>query len=643
MTLASNTRARGEHHRGNLDQTFQVASIPSKDAFILPAVQELQRFGWDGAAESHSFGVKRKRTSSWLQREISVDYLTEATALILDRVVAAEDLQGVSSVIPRPRQLFTTTVNGTIGKPDDKPLSSTGSNFPREYVGKRVHDLNPGQRAILTFGVAALLATVVSAISEAAGSRRIPLIRARCMDDADQSLLSVSSRCTELALWLACAFSGEWLMPTAPAVERPDMFIAACIAFFIMGFIKVRRLEPSESVPCNRPQTNEWRGFMQVAFLLYHFCNYFKAYIPIRAFVAAYVWQTGWGNTLYFCSGRKNPYTIKRFLSMIWRIDFFVVLLSMVTATSWIYYYVVALHTLHFCMVFCFGLCGGFTSKTLCAVRVSSERGDSSNRDLTLAQRWPVYVKLVIFVAIIAVVWQNDVYGNTINKALDSIFGNDFAKEFAYRTNLDRFSSWSGVVIGYLWPNLLFIFGFGRSNAAVANWRDYSVSRILVCVTSAGLFGYSVYTYVHFLDKPKTRDMIAGYNEWHPFMGVLWIALFLLVRNCCAAFRGRILYAFEFLGKYSLELYLLQFHLLLSKSATRLLVLIEGYPYTNLAILFVFYVFAAMRTHELTLYLRSVFFFHSSHSLSTLPPSASALWRSVQIMLPMAVHRGPKY
>ena len=186
-------------------------------------------------------------------------------------------------------------------------------------------------------------------------------------------------------------------MPTAPAVERPDMFIAACIAFFIMGFIKVRRLEPSESVPCNRPQTNEWRGFMQVAFLLYHFCNYFKAYIPIRAFVAAYVWQTGWGNTLYFCSGRKNPYTIKRFLSMIWRIDFFVVLLSMVTATSWIYYYVVALHTLHFCMVFCFGLCGGFTSKTLCAVRVSSERGDSSNRDLTLAQRWPVYVKLVIF------------------------------------------------------------------------------------------------------------------------------------------------------------------------------------------------------------------------------------------------------
>ena len=117
-----------------------------------------------------------------------------------------------------------------------------------------------------------------------------------------------------------------------------------------------------------------------------------------------------------------------------------------------------------------------------------------------------------------------------------------------------------------------------------------------------------MYTYVHFLDKPKTRDMIAGYNEWHPFMGVLWIALFLLVRNCCAAFRGRILYAFEFLGKYSLELYLLQFHLLLSKSATRLLVLIEGYPYTNLAILFVFYVFAAMRTHELTLYLRSVFF-----------------------------------
>ena len=154
---------------------------------------------------------------------------------------------------------------------------------------------------------------------------------------------------------------------------------------------------------------------------------------------------------------------------------------------------------------------------------------------------------------------------------------------------------------------LAVVFGFGNAQEG-RDWRKYSLSRYTIVAASAGLFAFSVYAYVHFLDEPTPAEMKRGYNDWHPFMGVVWIALFLLVRNCCSAFRERVLFAFEFLGKYSLELYLLQFHLLLSRSARRVLVIIENYPYTNLALLFVLYVFAAMRTHELTLYLRGAFF-----------------------------------
>ena len=50
----------------------------------------------------------------------------------------------------------------------------------------------------------------------------------------------------------------------------------------------------------NRHQTEEWKGWMQVVFLLYHYFEAKELYNAIRVFIAAYVWMTGFGNFSYY-------------------------------------------------------------------------------------------------------------------------------------------------------------------------------------------------------------------------------------------------------------------------------------------------------------------------------------------------------
>jgi hypothetical protein len=60
----------------------------------------------------------------------------------------------------------------------------------------------------------------------------------------------------------------------------------------------------------NRPQTEEWKGWMQVLFLLYHYFEAREMYNAIRIFIAGYVWLTGYGNFSYYY--RSGDFSIGR-------------------------------------------------------------------------------------------------------------------------------------------------------------------------------------------------------------------------------------------------------------------------------------------------------------------------------------------
>jgi hypothetical protein len=89
---------------------------------------------------------------------------------------------------------------------------------------------------------------------------------------------------------------------TAPqrgqAYDR-DLFLFIFLVLTIVAFST--SLQPVRTpLLLNRPQTEEWKGWMQVLFLLYHYFEAKEAYNAIRIFIAGYVWMTGFGNFSYY-------------------------------------------------------------------------------------------------------------------------------------------------------------------------------------------------------------------------------------------------------------------------------------------------------------------------------------------------------
>ncbi|KAJ8602145.1 hypothetical protein CTAYLR_003490 [Chrysophaeum taylorii] len=110
------------------------------------------------------------------------------------------------------------------------------------------------------------------------------------------------------------------------------------VALLMVSVIKLKVVDPESASPSSadniflsRAQANEWKGWMQVAFVAYHYTNAQDVYVPVRWFVSAYVWLSGFGNGVYFWT--SADFSFKRFAQQLWRINFLCLLLSLATAT----------------------------------------------------------------------------------------------------------------------------------------------------------------------------------------------------------------------------------------------------------------------------------------------------------------------
>lgn len=87
------------------------------------------------------------------------------------------------------------------------------------------------------------------------------------------------------------------------------MFLFICLTCVALG----SSLQPvRKELLLNRPQTEEWKGWMQVLFLLYHYFEARELYNAIRIFIAGYVWMTGYGNFSYYY--RTGDFSIGRWV-----------------------------------------------------------------------------------------------------------------------------------------------------------------------------------------------------------------------------------------------------------------------------------------------------------------------------------------
>jgi N-acetylneuraminate 9-O-acetyltransferase len=341
-----------------------------------------------------------------------------------------------------------------------------------------------------------------------------------------------------------------------------------------------------------RDQTEEWKGWMQVMFLWYHYFDVKPIYNVIRLYIAAYVWMTGFGNFSYYYI--RKDFSLSRFLQMQWRLNFMVIWVCAILSNEYMLYYICMLHT--FFTLLIYGGLGTFPQYNVTASGVT--------------------IKFTALALFCFVMWDiSDNIFDTVWRPLTFLVqyhdpynpARDIMHEWRFRSFLDHYIWIVGMLCAFNHPRIeAWLQKIDNLPAKTSN----AIKSLVTCV--ALLLGYYYVTEVFLLPK---KD----YNKLHPYTSFIPILLFIVLRNISQTARMYHLHLFEFLGKTTLETYIAQFHIWMATTGVngapkRLLrILPAGWPLVNFAVVSIVFFFVSYRLFQTTNVIKA----------AALPPKAS--------------------
>ena len=326
----------------------------------------------------------------------------------------------------------------------------------------------------------------------------------------------------------------------------------------------------------NRNQTEEWKGWMQFMFLLYHYYHAEDVYNSIRIMITCYVWMTGFGNFSFFYL--KADYGIIRVLQMLWRLNFLVLFLCLTQGTTFILYYICLLHTYYFFMVYVI-------------MRIGNERNYT---------KWWIRIKLAALGVVIYLVWDCDLglfklihfpfFGET--PMMGATGGAMW--EWYFRSSLDHWSTYMGMLFALNFPITSLFF------------RQLEAMPLYQHVLAKGLMGVALFVAFYFWVTGPFMQGKLDYNQTNAYYGIIPVTVYIYFRNLTPSLRNHSLDLLHQIGKTTLETYLMQHHIWLTSDAKSLLTLVPGWPKVNFLLVSLMYVFLSRRLYQLTLFLRGM-------------------------------------
>lgn len=355
-----------------------------------------------------------------------------------------------------------------------------------------------------------------------------------------------------------------------------DAFISTMVIVLLVSLLTVRSHPEDISRGLeilHRDQTEEWKGIMQLGFILYHYFHAEETYNLIRIFIACYVWMTGFGNFSYFF--RKEDWSFSRLLKMVYRMNLFVLFLMWTMKTEYMLYYICPLHTFFFMVTYFATL----------PIKWASPQDKIRRSVISLA---------MLFILLTAVFESERLF-----KIVFSIFPflklNGSLHEWWFRAKLDHYSTWFGMVCALAFPAYCFL--QKKLDSIESRQRQFFFRSLFIGISCLSLVLYSKHV-LFAMDK-------FSYNAIHPYTFWIPVSLYIFLRNSLPILRTRYLSLLSWMGKITLETYLLQFHIWLADDAKTVLVYFPGFPTLNFLFVSAVYILCAYAVFHATNHLTS--------------------------------------
>ena len=296
----------------------------------------------------------------------------------------------------------------------------------------------------------------------------------------------------------------------------------------------------------SREQTEEWKGWMQFVILLYHYFGMSKVlwvYQLIHLLVASYLFMTGFGHAVFFL--KHNDFSFRRLATVIIRLNMLSVLLSYTMRTEWDFYYFPALSSFWF-----FVTC--LTMRLWRWRRAGGIPIALSAFVVRLVTSYPGLLEKIVRILHFTCRMDIDV------------------PELRFRISLDMYIVYVGMLfaIGHTEFTRL-ISPFPSSITKQIRQRPWLFLAIPVFAAST-IIGIYISLAAQFSDK-------YAYNKWHALMSPFPILAFVALRNAAPLFREYHSWLFAWLGRCSLETFILQYHIWLAADSKGLLRLGLGF------------------------------------------------------------------